>query len=95
MSRIRPQEGQDAFSALSSAIMTRKIAAKKAHRAVGTIHKAKGLEYDHVLIAHMSASHFPDNDYGRRLAYVAISRAVRSLELLVPETDPSPLLNGN
>jgi superfamily I DNA/RNA helicase len=59
---------------------------------VSTVHKAKGLEYDHVMIGNFSAAHFGDDEMSRRIAYVALSRARRSITLLVPEQQPSPLL---
>jgi DNA helicase IV len=54
--------------------------------------KAKGLEFDHVIVAHCSASPFPDDLEARRLIYVALSRACRSVTLLVSGRAPSPLL---
>ncbi len=60
--------------------------------AASTIHRAKGLEFDQVLVSNFSASHFPDTDEGRRLAYVAISRARLGLTLLVTDDNPSALI---
>lgn len=62
------------------------------NRAVYTIHTAKGREFDHVVLAHCGASQFPDEPSARRLLYVAISRARRSLHILTPGDYPSPLL---
>ncbi|MEA2506195.1 MAG: UvrD-like helicase C-terminal domain [Actinomycetota bacterium] len=42
-------------------------------RCTSTIHKAKGQEFDHVIVAHCSASPFPDQPDARRLLYVALS----------------------
>ena len=59
-------------------------------RAVSTIHKAKGLQCDHVLILPCD-SRFSSTPYSRCRLYVAISRAKRSLTLVLSRTDPSPL----
>jgi DNA helicase-2/ATP-dependent DNA helicase PcrA len=61
-------------------------------RALSTVHKAKGLETDHVLVMPCDIRHFADSAAARCLLYVAISRATHSLTLVVPRTDPSPLL---
>jgi DNA helicase-2/ATP-dependent DNA helicase PcrA len=61
-------------------------------RCISTIHKAKGLECDNVMIMPCDARHFPDNPSSRCLLYVAMSRARCSLTLVVSRRDPSPLL---
>ena len=59
--------------------------------AVSTIHKAKGLECDSVLVMPCDASTFPDREDARCLLYVALSRAKERLMLVVSRTKPSPL----
>jgi UvrD-like helicase family protein len=61
-------------------------------RCISTIHKAKGLECANVIIMPCDARHFPDNPSSRCLLYVAMSRAMQSLTLVVSKTSPSPLL---
>lgn len=61
-------------------------------RALSTIHKAKGLERDCVVVMPCDASHFPDNLKARCMLYVALSRARKRLVLVVPRTQVSPLL---
>jgi DNA helicase-2/ATP-dependent DNA helicase PcrA len=69
-----------------------------------TAHSTKGLEFDHVIVL-MDASRFPNAraladaaeperalEEERRLAYVAWTRARRSLTLLYDPADPSPFL---
>jgi superfamily I DNA/RNA helicase len=69
-----------------------------------TAHSTKGLEFDHVVVP-MDASRFPSPraigdaleperamEEERRLAYVAWTRARRSLTLLYDPADPSPFL---
>jgi UvrD-like helicase C-terminal domain len=43
--------------------------------AISTIHKAKGLECDSVIVPPCNANKFPDSEYARCLLYVALSRA--------------------
>lgn len=65
---------------------------KQPRLSTSTVHSAKGQEYDHVVIAHCSATPFPATDDGRRLLYVAMSRARRSLLFLLSDEAPSPLI---
>ncbi|HEV8402003.1 MAG TPA: ATP-dependent helicase [Candidatus Limnocylindrales bacterium] len=72
---------------------------------LATAHATKGLEFDHVAVVGMEAGRFPsaravgeaedpDRAYEeeRRLAYVAWTRARRSLTLVYDPTTPSPFL---
>ncbi len=72
---------------------------------LATAHATKGLEFDHVVVTGMEAGRFPSaravgeaEDHGRayeeerRLAYVAWTRARRSLTLLYDPAVPSPFL---
>jgi superfamily I DNA/RNA helicase len=72
---------------------------------LATAHATKGLEFDHVVVVGMEAGRFPSGrtvadaeDPGRayeeerRLAYVAWTRARRSLTLLYDPAVPSPFL---
>jgi len=59
-------------------------------RAISTIHKAKGLECDNALILPCD-SRFSATYYSRCRLYVAISRAKRSLTLVLSRNNPSPL----
>jgi hypothetical protein len=61
-------------------------------RAISTIHKAKGLECNSVIVMPCDAKTFPDTFESRCLLYVAISRAKSRLLLVVSRTAPSPLL---
>jgi DNA helicase-2/ATP-dependent DNA helicase PcrA len=61
-------------------------------KALSTIHKAKGLECDSVIVMPCDARTFPDKLDARCLLYVAISRAKKSLLLVVSRANPSPLL---
>ena len=60
-------------------------------RAISTIHKAKGLECDHVLLMPCDEAHFRNSEASRCLLYVGMSRAMRSLTLVVSSEKPSPL----
>jgi superfamily I DNA/RNA helicase len=72
---------------------------------LATAHATKGLEFDHVVVAGMEAGRFPSGrtvaeaedpvratEEERRLAYVAWTRARRSLTLLFDPAVPSPFL---
>jgi superfamily I DNA/RNA helicase len=72
---------------------------------LATAHATKGLEFDHVIVLGMEAGRFPSGravtqaddpvrayEEERRLAYVAWTRARRSLTLLYDPTVPSPFL---
>ena len=90
LSKYSPDAVQDELSAVIGA---RKATAQKPARTVSTIHKSKGLEFDHVLIAYCGRNHFPDNEQARRRLYVAVSRATETLTLHVPNAAPSPLIS--
>lgn len=61
-------------------------------QALSSIHKAKGLECDNVLIMGCGKEQFSATTYARCKMYVALSRAKKSLTMVVPHTNPSPLL---
>jgi hypothetical protein len=61
-------------------------------KAISTIHKAKGLECDHALLIPCDAQHYNDTDAARCRLYVALSRAMHSLSIVVSRTNPSPLI---
>jgi DNA helicase-2/ATP-dependent DNA helicase PcrA len=60
-------------------------------RAISTIHKAKGLECDSVIVLPCDGRAFPDKEEARCLLYVALSRAKKHLMLVVSRANPSPL----
>lgn len=92
LARLLPKEDETPREALDAAVRHRQDAGAIPRRCTSTIHKAKGQEFDHVVLAHCSASPFPDTPEARRLLYVALSRARRSVTFLVSGRAPSPLL---
>jgi DNA helicase-2/ATP-dependent DNA helicase PcrA len=62
-------------------------------KAISTIHKAKGLEFENVLVLPCDADNFSNTKASRARLYVALSRATRSLMLAVSKAKPSPLFN--
>ncbi|MHB8698683.1 MAG: UvrD-helicase domain-containing protein [Sulfuricaulis sp.] len=60
-------------------------------KAISTVHKAKGLERESVLILPCDNMHFPDNNAKRRLLYVALSRATNSLAIVLPRNQSNAL----
>jgi DNA helicase-2/ATP-dependent DNA helicase PcrA len=61
-------------------------------KAISTVHKAKGLECDNVLIMPFDAQHFGNTPSARCRLYVAMSRAKQSLTFVVSRRNPSPLI---
>jgi DNA helicase-2/ATP-dependent DNA helicase PcrA len=62
-------------------------------KAISTIHKAKGLEFENVLVLPCDADNFSNTKASRARLYVALSRATRSLMLVISKSNPSPLFN--
>jgi DNA helicase-2/ATP-dependent DNA helicase PcrA len=61
---------------------------------ISTVHKAKGLEADHVLLMPCDKAHFGNAEEKRCLLYVALSRARKSLTVVASMSTPSPWLIG-
>jgi DNA helicase-2/ATP-dependent DNA helicase PcrA len=89
---LRVHKDESPREALDLAIRRAHRTAIAPTRCVSTIHKAKGQEFDHVIIAHCSATPFPNTLEARRLLYVALSRARKSITILASGSAPSPLL---
>ena len=64
-------------------------------KAISTIHKAKGLECESVILMPCDATTFPDTPYARCLVYVALSRAKNRLLLVLSRANRSPLFLFN
>jgi len=92
LGRLQIASNEPAVFALDRVVRHRKEAGFVPQRCVSTIHKVKGREFDHVIIPYCGRSSFPANAQGQRLLYVALSRARRTITLLVPAANPSPLL---
>lgn len=92
LGQVRPRPSDDPAQCLDEAVARLKAGMRRPTRTLSTIHKAKGLEFDDVLIGNFSAAHFPNDEMSHRVAYVALRRARRSVTLLVPGTSPSALL---
>ena len=60
------------------------------NQVTSTIHKAKGLAFDRVLLCPLDRHQFPDDVLGARLLYVALSRARRSIRIALA-TDALPV----
>ena len=85
-------------SAAKTPILSRRTSVgwptKSRAKGLAASHKAKGLEFDDVVVAHCSRTPFGNEEQSRRLLYVAMSRARRSLLILASAGAPSPLLAG-
>jgi superfamily I DNA/RNA helicase len=60
-------------------------------RMISTIHKSKGLECDNAIVMACDKTHFSSTEYARCKMYVALSRAMKSLTLVVSRSNPTPL----
>lgn len=60
-------------------------------KAISTIHKAKGLEFDNVMLLPCDRGNFSNSHAARSKLYVALSRATRNLILVVSRGQPTPL----
>jgi len=76
-------------------VMTEAHAAPQTQRGlfVMTAHQSKGKEFDCVILAGASEQLFPDDFDGRRLFYVAVTRASRRWVVIAPGGDESPLID--
>jgi DNA helicase-2/ATP-dependent DNA helicase PcrA len=61
-------------------------------KAISTIHKAKGMECESVIVMPCDSKTFADKPDARCLLYVALSRAKSRLMFVVSRNEPSPLL---
>ena len=82
------------LSAYAEAIVSASHAAPRFGRGlfVMTVHQAKGKEFDAVILVNVGDAQFPDDDAGRRLFYVAITRASKRWDLIAPQQRQSSLL---
>jgi len=56
-----------------------------------TAHQAKGKEFDTVILANPLERHYPDTEEGRRLFYVAVTRATARWVVVAPDANATPL----
>ncbi|MBQ0140775.1 MAG: ATP-binding domain-containing protein [Kurthia sp.] len=56
-----------------------------------TIQYAKGLEFDHVIVPFVDGAHYTTS-FDKGLLYIATSRAMHQLTILIDQANPSPLL---
>jgi AAA domain/UvrD-like helicase C-terminal domain len=64
-------------------------------KVLSTIHKASGLECDNVLLMDCDKSQFSNSNHAKCVLYVALSRAKKSITLVVPESSASALIRLN
>jgi hypothetical protein len=76
-----------ALSALAQQQRTRRGPLTK----IMTVHRAKGREFEAVVLPYVSNTTFPADGEGLRLAYVALTRAQAEIHVLVPSEAPSDL----
>jgi hypothetical protein len=85
-----PTDGDDLIGGLLATSRARARTVKRPSTAVMTVHRAKGSEFDCVVLPYISGSNFgPSPDDAKKL-YVALTRAQRVLHLCLSVDDPSP-----
>jgi DNA helicase-2/ATP-dependent DNA helicase PcrA len=94
LARVRRTGDHSPAEVLDGVVQARKRSGWMPRRSITTIHKAKGRTADHVIVVHCAESVLPDDEEGRRLLYVAISRARRSVTLILPQTRATRLLTS-
>ena len=62
-------------------------------KCISTVHKSKGLECENALVMMCDKGSFSNTEYKRRLMYVGLSRAKKSLTLVVCRDNPTPLFS--
>lgn len=62
------------------------------NKSLSTIHKAKGLEFEQVVVMPCDKKRFGDSVLSRCLLYVAMSRAMKSLTFVVSRNEPTRLI---
>jgi DNA helicase-2/ATP-dependent DNA helicase PcrA len=86
---------EDPRDTLESIVAHDRQLARTAPRTISTIHKAKGLEYEAVLLWNFSSKDFPMDRKSAKLLYVAISRPTNQLILVAPGQSLSPFAPPN
>lgn len=85
-----PGDTDDHVAALLATARAHGQRSRAPKQAVMTVHRAKGNEYDTVVLPYVSDSSFgADHEDAKRL-YVAITRPQRELHILLSRDDPSP-----
>jgi DNA helicase-2/ATP-dependent DNA helicase PcrA len=92
LSRLDGRSGGDPLEVLDNVVYVRRRTSRIPRRCIMNVHMAKGREADHVVLVHCSATCFPDSDEGRKVLYVALSRARKSVTVLLPETGHTNIL---
>ncbi len=93
VARLASPVPNEPHEAIVDYIRRRRAAAGPLGVAVMTVHKAKGRAFDHVVLVHCSSGPFALDERGSRLLYVALTRARQTIQLLVSDSHPSPLLS--
>ena len=85
-----PTDAEDLIGALLATSRARSRTVKRPSTAVMTVHRAKGSEFDCVVLPYVSASNFGASFDDAKKLYVALTRAQQVLHLCLSSDDPSP-----
>lgn len=85
-----PTDTDDPLAALLATARARAQRTRAPDRAVMTVHRAKGNEFDTVVLPYVSGSNFGDTRDDAKKLYVAITRPQSVLHLFLSRDDPSP-----
>jgi len=93
IAQLRPRPDDDPLECLDAIVARIKAGAGRLTRSVSTVHKAKGLEYNHVMVGNFSAAHFGNDEMSRRIAYVAPVECAVPSRYLCLNGIPAPCLD--
>lgn len=85
-----PSHTDDHLAALLATARAHAQRSRAPKQAVMTVHRAKGNEYDTVVLPYVSGVSFGSGYEDAKRLYVAITRPQRELHLLLSKDDPSP-----
>ncbi len=81
---------EDHLAALLATSRARGLRMRAPSQAVMTVHRAKGSEFDTVVLPYVCGAHFGSSHDDAKKLYVALTRPQSTLHLLLSHDDPSP-----
>jgi len=85
-----PVDADDLLAGLLAAARARSQKVRPPDQAVMTVHRAKGSEFDSVVLPYVSGSNFGSSRDDAKKLYVTLTRPRSTLHLFLSRDDPSP-----